>query len=66
MIKKKRGKRKNILREASERLSQEGENKRALSREPGTNSESRKLTIKDRSEVVVHSYNPSTWEVGAA
>lgn len=47
MIKKKRGKRKNVLREAPERLSQEEENKRALNREPGINSGSRKLTIKD-------------------
>lgn len=50
MIKKKRGRRKKILREASERLNQEEKNKTALNKEPGTNCKSRKQTVKDQSE----------------
>lgn len=48
MSKKKRGRRKKILREVSERLNREEENKTALNKEPGTNCKSRKQTVKDQ------------------
>lgn len=48
MIKRKRGRRKKILRDASGRLNQEEKNKAALNKEPGTNYKSRKQNAKDR------------------
>lgn len=48
MIKRKWGRRKKILRDASGRLNQEEKNKTALNKEPGTNYKSRKQNVKDR------------------